>query len=284
MPNKELKASDLPKYIVSVHEVETETGLDFLSGIDRDVQQVIEAKQRPAYGIRDLMPISGMGQSIITGGRLLLFIGENAMDGSFKIKNYPILGGYILVNLWLLYLIFWGARPDVGFFKDLQSLLPAGIAATLIAVAFSELISGETKARLVYRRWKYPLPGYRAFSEHTEKDPRIDRKVLEKRYGKLPNKEEAENKLWFKLSKLNEARPSVAYAHRFYLLMRDLAWVTLLQIVIAVAAAIYTNANLEHWIKSVGILLAEFFIAIRTAASFGVEFVRNVLAEESARL
>jgi len=205
------------------------------------------------------------------------------MDGSLKIKNYPILGGYILVNLWLLYLIFWGTRPDVSFFNNLQNLLPEGVATTLIAVAFSELISGETKARLIYQRWKYSLPGYRAFSEHAVRDPRVDRKVLEKRYGKLPNKEEAENKLWFKLSKLNETRPSVAYAHRYYLLMRDLSWVTLLLIATSIVAGIWTNADLRHWLKAEGILLAEFVITVRTAASFGVEFVRNVLAEESAR-
>lgn len=205
------------------------------------------------------------------------------MDGSLKIKNYPILGGYILVNLWLLYLVFWGVQPDVSLLKDLENFLPAGVAATLIAVAFSELIGGETKARLVYRRWKHPLPGYRAFTEHIKKDPRIDRKALERRHGKLPNKAEEENKLWFKLSKLNEERPSVAYAHRFYLLMRDLAWVTLLLIAIAIAAGIWSNANLEHWIKAAGILVAELFIAVRIAATFGVEFVRNVLAEESAR-
>lgn len=45
MPNKKLKAEDLPKYIVSVQEVESETGLDFLSHIDKGAQDVIESKK-----------------------------------------------------------------------------------------------------------------------------------------------------------------------------------------------------------------------------------------------
>jgi endonuclease G len=48
MPNAKLKTQDLPKYIVSVHEVEAESGLQFLSSIDPDVRQVIESKKPAA--------------------------------------------------------------------------------------------------------------------------------------------------------------------------------------------------------------------------------------------
>lgn len=45
LPNQSLKAKDLPNYIVSVHEVEAQTGLNFLSNIDEPVQQLVESKK-----------------------------------------------------------------------------------------------------------------------------------------------------------------------------------------------------------------------------------------------
>lgn len=45
MPNERLKSEDMPKYIVTIREVETKTHLDFLSSLDKDVQDVIETKK-----------------------------------------------------------------------------------------------------------------------------------------------------------------------------------------------------------------------------------------------
>jgi endonuclease G, mitochondrial len=48
LPNMSLRIADLPSYIVSVHEVETATGLHFLSSISPDVRLVVEAKKATA--------------------------------------------------------------------------------------------------------------------------------------------------------------------------------------------------------------------------------------------
>lgn len=45
MPNEKLVNSDMPKYIVTIREVERKTGLDFLSKLDIHVQDVIENKR-----------------------------------------------------------------------------------------------------------------------------------------------------------------------------------------------------------------------------------------------
>lgn len=42
MPNKKLKTEDMPNYIVSIREIEKETGLNFLSTLNQRVQDVIE--------------------------------------------------------------------------------------------------------------------------------------------------------------------------------------------------------------------------------------------------
>ncbi len=45
MPNQKLDTADMPKYIVTIRDVEKKTGLDFLSSLDQDVQEVIENKK-----------------------------------------------------------------------------------------------------------------------------------------------------------------------------------------------------------------------------------------------
>ncbi|OPY85925.1 MAG: Nuclease precursor [Syntrophorhabdus sp. PtaU1.Bin153] len=42
MPNKALKTKDLPAYIVTIRDVESKTGLDFLTSFDKELQDTIE--------------------------------------------------------------------------------------------------------------------------------------------------------------------------------------------------------------------------------------------------
>jgi len=75
----------------------------------------------------------------------------------------------------------------------------------------------------------------------------------------------------------------VAYAHQYFLLMRDLTFVTLFLIVAAALIALVTKASLDQWLTVGVMLVGEFLLAMRTAESLGIEFVRNALAEESAK-
>ncbi|MGA2465849.1 MAG: DNA/RNA non-specific endonuclease [Thermodesulfobacteriota bacterium] len=45
MPNRELNTKDMPKYIVTIRDVEGKTGLDFLSSLDKELQDKIETKK-----------------------------------------------------------------------------------------------------------------------------------------------------------------------------------------------------------------------------------------------
>jgi len=45
MPNELLKTSEMPKYIVSIRDIEAKTGLDFLSALDKGTQDNIETKK-----------------------------------------------------------------------------------------------------------------------------------------------------------------------------------------------------------------------------------------------
>jgi endonuclease G len=48
MPNVPLNTLDMPNYISSVRDVEDKTGLDFLSVLDKPVQDVVETKKAPS--------------------------------------------------------------------------------------------------------------------------------------------------------------------------------------------------------------------------------------------
>lgn len=45
MPNEKLDSKDMPKYIVTIRDVENKTSLDFLSNLDKQAQDVIETKK-----------------------------------------------------------------------------------------------------------------------------------------------------------------------------------------------------------------------------------------------
>jgi len=45
MPNQKLNSADMPSYIVTIRDIEKKTGLDFLSSLDKPVQDLIETKK-----------------------------------------------------------------------------------------------------------------------------------------------------------------------------------------------------------------------------------------------
>lgn len=48
MPNRSLKTEDMPQYIVSVNDVEKETGLNFFTVFSEEIQDSFESKKAPA--------------------------------------------------------------------------------------------------------------------------------------------------------------------------------------------------------------------------------------------
>jgi hypothetical protein len=95
--------------------------------------------------------------------------------------------------------VFWVCIISPMDLYNLKTLydsitLKEGLFLSLSPIAtlvLSGMFSATTKARLVYWRYNYPLPGSQAFSVHMVTDHRIDPNILDKKWGPLPTKNKA---------------------------------------------------------------------------------------------
>jgi hypothetical protein len=170
-----------------------------------------------------------------------------------------------------------------GLFTTATNLLPIGFAFIVTSVA-NGLLSANMKARLVFLRWTHALPGHRAFSKHALADPRIDLDRLKKSLGnKLPDGPEAENKVWYRIFKEEEAAPEVQHIHREFLLIRDYAGLSALFFAGLSIAALVLVQSWKVALTYCLLLLLQFVIARHVAATYGARFVCTVMAVKSAK-
>ena len=161
--------------------------------------------------------------------------------------------------------------------KEIIEAVPAGLGLVLVGILNAQ-IPADMKARLVFHRWRNPLPGSRAFTQYGKNDPRVDLSALEQQHGPLPNDEEAQNAFWFKLFKSIENHPSVLQAHREYLFTRDFTVLSLLMLVVlGVSAAIQMLSHQTTMIYT-GLLFLQFILAGQAARNHGKRLVTTVLA------
>jgi hypothetical protein len=170
-----------------------------------------------------------------------------------------------------------------AIFTDAQNLLPVGVAL-VVATVLNGLLSADTKARLVFLRWRHALPGHRAFSKHAPRDPRIDLASLEKVHGAaLPADPLEQNRAWYRLYKTMENDPAVRQVHRDFLLLRDYTGLCAVFIVFYGVAGLYAIPSTKiGWIYL--LVLAVQFVLVRQAAStYGIRMVTTVLARKAAK-
>jgi hypothetical protein len=151
----------------------------------------------------------------------------------------------------------------------------------LATIVLNGVLGDLGKARLVFWRWKNPLPGCRAFSAIMVTDPRIDAARLRSRLSPVPSEPKEQNAAWYRLYKAHADKQTIREAHRAYLLTRDMA---------ALAAVFAVSFSIGGFIAAIGwkvaalysgALLAQYVIVATSARNYGSRFVANVLAEES---
>ncbi|MCY3769203.1 MAG: hypothetical protein OXG56_07570 [Gammaproteobacteria bacterium] len=156
-----------------------------------------------------------------------------------------------------------------------------GLAAPVAAFLLDGLLSADTKARLIYWRYRHPLPGSFAFSIHLEKEPRANPDQLVQEWGTFPEDPVEQNRLWYRVYRSVEKEIRVHEAHRAWLLSRDLTAYTILFLIIFGTATLLSNAPwaIEWWYLTA--LAVQCLTAIVAARTYGVRFVRTVLAVAS---
>lgn len=207
---------------------------------------------------------------------------------ALKSLNRPFLWAMILFNA----LLFWGLLlPELSLLGNPAKLFKeitvghASVAAgvPLIVIILTGLLPVSVTDRLVFWRWRFPLPGCRAFTTLSKKDARIDLSGLEQKHGELPTDPRAQNVLWYRIYKSHETRPSVVTAHQSYLLTRDAtAIAVLIAAILGVSGALLSQQPCVTKATYFVFLIVQYLLLSAAARNYGTRLVLNALAEESA--
>jgi hypothetical protein len=124
------------------------------------------------------------------------------MSETLKDENKLTLFGIMAFNLLFYYAVIKNDAIRGGDWmalaREAADMLPIGVGLALSGI-INAFLPSDFKAKIIFTRWKDPLPGCRAFSEYGPKDPRINLQKLKAKYGSLPRKSREQNVLWYKL-------------------------------------------------------------------------------------
>jgi hypothetical protein len=155
----------------------------------------------------------------------------------------------------------------------------------LVTIVLNGILGDLSKARLVFWKWRNPLPGCRAFSDIMCADPRIDAARLRVKLNPLPTKPQEQNAAWYRLYKAHADKQYILQAHQAYLLTRDMAaFAAIFAFSFPLGALIgvlISTIEWKLWAIYSGSLLIQYFLVATSARSYGKRFVANVLTEES---
>lgn len=207
------------------------------------------------------------------------------MDKSLKEQNNQKIWLFVAINSLFFYSVLVSGKIELSGLKEAvvnaATLLPALVAGA-VATAINALPSSEMKARLVYLRWKNPLPGHRVFTKHAPCDPRIDMAQLKRAVGSIPTDEAEQNRVWYRLYKPIADQPVISSVHRDFLLMRDFTALATIFIVVTGPLAAYLLVEKMAAGIFIAILVGEFLFFRQAAANCGIRMATNVLAIAAA--
>jgi hypothetical protein len=210
-------------------------------------------------------------------------------EPDLKGKNALYLWSFVAVNsaIFLSVIINKGLPQSLQPVTQIWSQVSAknGIMAAcmpIVVIVLNGVLSDTMKARLIFWRWKNPLPGCRAFGVLMESDPRINVKVLAAKHGRFPRSPSAQNALWYKLYREHKLKPMIWSGHRVYLLTRDLATIAVCFVILFSAGAAVAAVDWKAWTVYAAMLLLQYVVVARAARNYGNSFVLDVLCEECA--
>src|ERR1051326_658169 len=207
------------------------------------------------------------------------------MESSLKDGNRLALYLVMVANLGFFYMVAEKNALLTGRWFDVlpnaSAALPAGLGLILTGVLNAQL-SAEMKFRIVFMRWRNPLPGCEAFSHYAKRDLRIDLSAIERLCGLLPDNPQEQNALWYKLYKSINSDPSVIQVHRSFLFTRDFACLALmLSVVLGIIGFVQIPSKGVSVVYFFALIL-QFLVASQAARIHGKRFVTTVLAIKAA--
>lgn len=175
-------------------------------------------------------------------------------------------------------LIASATTTQIGLYRGLgASVLP--IAVLLLM----NVLSSNFKAMLVYWKPYGWLPGCEAFTKYGPADHRVDMVQLKKNVGAWTEEPKEQNSKWYKLYKLVQTVPEVAYAQKDFLMYRDMAVLSLPLMVLAPFALYFAEVGMKALGVAAGLFFMQYVLTAISARNAGERFVCNVLAVHSAK-
>lgn len=202
-----------------------------------------------------------------------------------KGKNAVYLWSFVGINLAIFLSLIVSrqfASSSIDHFWGRVTTKDGIIAASIpiLAIVLSGVLGDAGKVRLVFWRWRNPLPGCRVFTELVSTDPRIDAGALRWKHGEFPQDPKAQNALWYRMYKAHKATPLVWQAHKIYLLTRDLTTIAAVFAILFSLGVMVASVTLKAEALYVAALLIQYILVASAAQNYGKRFVLDVLAEE----
>lgn len=167
---------------------------------------------------------------------------------------------------------------DIPLTRMLLLRASAAVVLPVCILLATGMLSAEAKAVLIFWKISNPNPGSEAFTKHAHRDSRIDLVALKRNVGAFPSDPRSQNAKWYKLYQLVAGEPSVVEAHKFFLVYREMAVISLCLLLFAPPALRYAGASWLSISAAGAIFLAQFLLTVVNARHSGVRFVQNVLA------
>lgn len=207
------------------------------------------------------------------------------MEKALKDRNRISLLAVMVANAVAFYIAFHAhsiLTKDIALLaKEWTAFISAGFVLVLTSV-FNALLSPHAKARLVFWRWRYPLPGCRAFTKYVSEDSRINIRKLEQKIGQFPTDPHEQNTLWYSLYKTVSAESSIEQSHRDYLFTRDYAAISFILMIVSGAIGLWYISPWKISLSYAALLVVQYLIVRIAARNHGIALVKNVLAVKAA--
>ena len=201
-----------------------------------------------------------------------------------KKQNVPLIGLFII---WCTAIYLVHLSPYKSFWFEIQKRFSElsgkdGLFVAIVPILnllLTGLLSSQLKAKLVFWRVKYALPGHRVFTKLAPKDVRIDMNAVKSKFGNIPTSPKEQNTLWYKYFKKYEAIVTIENSHKNFLLARDLSIIALLFSVIGTIGLIIAKVSNKKIIIYFIVMLFQYILLAIVAQNHGNRLACNVLAE-----